>query len=312
MKSPPDRVLVQHALDLINKDRAAVSLAPVTLGNNPASQIHAEEMLANNYISHWELSGLKPYMRYTLAGGSNYESENLFLLVVPEGTHLHSGAETMLDTAENALMGSPGHRATILDSHHKKVSLGIAYNKDHLALVQQFEGDYISFSKPPALDRGILKLSGQLSGGLEVGQIQIWYDQLPAPLTIGQLGASVTYWRGKPAVFIRPPPPQGARYVEYETTFSWETSVDPYSVPANTPPADLSGPAKAPPSPTTISDTVRWVDAAIWNVSGGSFTIEANLATTLERSGTGVYTVVIWTKGGADSFIISNYSLFIR
>ncbi|MBI2852333.1 MAG: hypothetical protein HYX84_04430 [Chloroflexi bacterium] len=268
-------------------------------------------MLANDYISHWELSGLKPYMRYTLAGGSNYESENLFFLSTTGGASQQNDPRTMLDKAEEALMDSPGHRATILGPRHRKVSLGIAYNSNHLALVQQFEGDYVTFSKAPVINSGVLSLSGELSGGLEIEQIQIWYDQPPAPLTLGQLGKSSVYWRGKPAAFIRPPPPSGGYYLQYEMNFSWQTSVDPYAVPADTPAPDSSAPAETAPSPVTVSDTVRWIDAKSWNVSGGFFTVEADLSGILERFNAGIYTMVVWTKSDGDSFIVSNYSLFV-
>ena len=62
-------------LGLINRDRAAKGLGPVSLGTNSAAQAHAEEMLAFSYLSHWGLDGKKPYTRYTDAGGVNYEAE---------------------------------------------------------------------------------------------------------------------------------------------------------------------------------------------------------------------------------------------
>jgi len=68
--------LKNHMLELINGDRQANGLDLVTLGDNPAAQEHAEEMSANGYLSHWGMDGMKPYMRYTLAGGVNYEGEN--------------------------------------------------------------------------------------------------------------------------------------------------------------------------------------------------------------------------------------------
>ena len=38
-------------------------------GSNNAAQLHAESSLQNCISSHWGLDGLKPYMRYSLAGG---------------------------------------------------------------------------------------------------------------------------------------------------------------------------------------------------------------------------------------------------
>ena len=51
-------------------------LTNVTLSAIDSAQLHAENLLDNNYFSHWDLNGYKPYMRYTLAGGSGSVSEN--------------------------------------------------------------------------------------------------------------------------------------------------------------------------------------------------------------------------------------------
>ena len=56
-------------LELINRERRKAGLPEVTLGSNRAAQLHAEAMLADCFSSHWGMDGLKPYMRYTLAGG---------------------------------------------------------------------------------------------------------------------------------------------------------------------------------------------------------------------------------------------------
>ena len=48
----------------------------MSLGANTAAQNHAEAMLKGNFFGHWGLDGLTPNMRYTLAGGSDYVSEN--------------------------------------------------------------------------------------------------------------------------------------------------------------------------------------------------------------------------------------------
>ena len=89
----------------------------MTLGNNTAAQKHAEEELANGYISHWGMDGMKPYMRYTLAGGFNYEAENLSgpAILVKGVNYETSSPWQLLDEAETGLMESPGHRANILD-----------------------------------------------------------------------------------------------------------------------------------------------------------------------------------------------------
>ncbi len=69
---------------------------------------------------------------------------------------------------------------------------------------------------------------------------------------------------------------------------------------------------EAPPPPQLASETVRWVDAKRWDISGISFAIEADLTEILSRFGNGVYTVVVWGEIDDESFALSNYSVFVR
>ena len=69
---PPDLRHVEekrYMLELINAERAKVGVSPVVLDDNVAAQMHAESALESCFSSHWGIDGLKPYMRYSLAGG---------------------------------------------------------------------------------------------------------------------------------------------------------------------------------------------------------------------------------------------------
>lgn len=317
MALPEISELVQYELDLINKDRAAAGLDPVVPGTNTAAQQHADEMLAHGYTSHWDLNGLKPYMRYTLAGGFNYEMENVFSTVTvytgPPNLSYQRDPKQMLDGAETGLMNSPGHRKNILYPWHKKVNIGIAYDRDSLYLDQQFEGDYVRFNSPPALSNGLLALSGQTSGGFTAETLQIWYDQPPHSLTLGQLGATYSYTSGTPLVFVRPPPPHGSYYPTSQTTYSWAAApVDPYSLPPGT---SLPTPGVSrPPSPTeqSITATISWLNANYWQTSGSLFDIRVDLGQTIAQNGPGVYTVVIGARNGSDIEGLTNYSILVK
>jgi len=315
----PQEELVQYMLELINKDRADNGLKLVTLGSNTAAQKHAEEMLANDYISHWGMDGMKPYMRYTLAGGFNYEAENAFMTRTAwyggEDPSYQRDPKEMLDQADESLMGSAGHRRNILNKWHKEVNIGIAYDNERLALAQQFEGDYITFSEFPALEGGILSLSGKTLEGFTVEQIQIWYDPLPHSLTLGQLGKTYAYGLGQPAAFIRPPPPPGSYYMESETTYTWETyPFDPYEVPPDSPPPSPPKPfsIRIAPPPCIAQATVKWIDAGRWEVSEDSFSVSADMSGIIFEFGKGAYTVVIWAKVSNESVALSNYSVFVQ
>lgn len=59
-------------LGLINRARRNAGLNEVVLGDNLASQKHAEDELANCFSGLWGSDGTTPYMRYTRAGGTQY------------------------------------------------------------------------------------------------------------------------------------------------------------------------------------------------------------------------------------------------
>jgi len=271
--------LVEYALELINRDREANGLAPVTLGSNAAAQKHAEERLANGYLSHWGMDGLKPYMRYTLMGGVNYEAENGFMTETiwfgGRDPSYRIDPKEMLEQAQEGLMASPGHRKTILDKWHKKVNLGIAYDEERLDLVQQFEGDYIEFSEFPQLHGNILSLAGKISLGTFYNVV-LYYDPLPQPLSPGQLNA----------------PP-------YDYAYGLDEDIGTILPPL-------------PPDYYYIDLLPNDVIAITWDIkSDGLFTIEANVSPILGE-GKGVYTVVVWVEIEGESVAISNYSLFIE
>ena len=57
----------EYMLELINAERVR-NRGGLLLGVNDAAQIKAESAVENCAGSHWSLDGLKPYMRYSLAG----------------------------------------------------------------------------------------------------------------------------------------------------------------------------------------------------------------------------------------------------
>ena len=302
-----------HLLHLTNLDRAANGLSPVTLGDNTAAQQHAEEILEHSYLSHWGLDGLKPYMRYTLMGGVNYEAENVAGITNPIKLGLLyrriSPKDELVDI-QQAWMGSEGHRVNILNPWHKKVSLGIACNRITCAAIQQFEGDYLSFQTEPTLSSGRLVMAGRLSGGFEFRSIQIWYDQLPQPLTLGQLDTTYCYSRDRPVAFLREAAPAGTHYLGDSSAFSWDACHSPFDAPEDTPRLGLD--AFKPRPYIHGSEQVPWIAADLWQVVGDQFNIQADVSEVLTKNGPGVYTVHIWGDNAGEKVALSNYSIFYK
>ena len=309
--------LRRYMLDLINDARQEHGLSPVTLGSNAAAQQHAEDKLRNNYSSHWGMDGFTPYMRYTLAGGTNYEAENgsgpAFLQAGVR--YRKQTPRELLTEAHEGLMQSPGHRKNILNKWHKKVNLGIACSQYACSVVQQFEGDYVEFSEKPVISDGVLSFVGKVNGGFTFSSVQIWYDQPPHPLTLGQLDATYSYLTGQePATFLLKPAPAGSYYSEANlrpTPYSWQAGTDPYSVdpdkPRNTSPFRTRSPLFPRLSlvPYTVAD--------IWQASNsGSFEIEADISAVIDDLGPGVYTVLIWGSNKGEKVPLTKYSIFVE
>ena len=268
--------LFKYVLQLINTDRAAQNLPPVELTFNAAAQKHAQDMLANNYLAHWGTDGLKPYMRYTLEGGFNYEQENCALTTgnrqIDAKTEIRALEHDMVfdDAASNW-----GHRDNILNKLHKKVNIGLAYNNNNLALVQQFEGDYVEFYQPPTLKGKILTLSGHFKlAGLTLNNAAITYDAAPKPLTGAELTAGPyhSYGLGPSLGQIFPPPPPNAQY--------------------NNLPAGSIIAAKG-----SVEDAVFW--------------LEADISPILAK-GPGVYTLCLIALLNSQPNSFTNYSIWVQ
>ena len=308
---------------LINSDRMNNGLTPVELGNNPAAQLHADELFEQEFLGHWGLDGLKPYMRYTLAGGLGAESENASGSTDPRFPGVLYAETPVTDSlrkAQEGLMSSPGHRRTILDPWHQKVNLGIACDNVGCSVVQQFEHNYVAFDGIPSFSNGILAFSGRTFEGLVYQNTQIWYDPLPEALQAGQIRETHCYDRGTPVVFIRKPAPIGSYYSTNSSLYTWPNCFHPEVVDPNTLPDEylysvrLSGiqPVRPPRFLPNKTGLVSWKSAELYNVQGTEFEVLADMSLYLSQYGRGVYTVAIWGNHDDESVQLTNYSIFVE
>jgi uncharacterized protein YkwD len=271
-------VLAQYMLNLINNDRADNNVTSnVTLDYNPAAQQHAYSMLINGYFSHWDTQGYKPYMRYTIAGGTGAVDENV-------AYEQYNGKFTSTAAVEDALKQMEydmvyddaahnyGHRDNILDPYHNMVSIGIAYNQNFVYLVQDFENKLINWSQFPTLSSsGQVVLSGSFVMSENIEMVQIFYDPPPTPLTPQQLA--------------NPP---------YDGSYDEGTFV-----------AGVVQPGFQVQGGATIT-------ASIWQLSADSFTIAFNMKNVIQADGPGVYTIyVAFPPSGGHQETFTSLSFFV-
>ena len=193
--------LQQYMFDLINQDRRAQGLSAVQWDDIAASAgaSHAREMTTFRYMSHWNLDGYGPEYRYTQAGGLNTSRENVYSYVHSPGAGPKSTQDwdALIQSAEKALMDSPGHRENILDAAHTHVGVGISYDAaaGRLSITQEFVDKYVSVQPLPTavlLDQTI-EINGKLMAGLSNPVINLAYEPLPAPKSVEELNQTDAY-----------------------------------------------------------------------------------------------------------------------
>ena len=88
------------------------------LGQNRAAQIHADNSLDSCIASHWGTDGLKPYMRYSLAGGYQSNTENWYgsdyCITASDGYRPIASVTTEIRRAMQEWMESPATETTYL------------------------------------------------------------------------------------------------------------------------------------------------------------------------------------------------------
>lgn len=314
-------------LELVNRARTNAGLLPVELGDNRAAQLHAESSLANCTSSHWGKDGLKPYMRYSLAGGYQSNAENghgLDYCITPRDFYKALGpTEQEVRDAVAGWLSSPGHRSNILDKWHKKVNIGLAWDSYNFVAYQHFEGDYVEYKTPPTIEEGILLLEGTTKNGITFSSprdlgVQVYYDPPPHPLERGQLSRTYCYSSGLPVAYLREPLFGLAFWPTNSSTTTQSPCPDPYDVPVSAPAPNSPDEAHAHWEQAYKSSKIMlpylievpWITARKWTASNDSFVVSADLGSIIEKHGNGVFTIAVWAKAGSEDIVISDYSIF--
>ena len=317
----------RYMLELINGERAKAGLDSVVLGDNIAAQLHAEAALENCFASHWGIDGLKPYMRYSLAGGYQSNGENGsgsdYCIEASDGYRAIQSINTEIREAMEGWMDSPGHRRNILRKWHKKVNIGLAWDRYNFLAYQHFEGDYVEYDELPVVEEGVLRISGRTKNGARFDQdrdlgIQVYYDQPPHSLSRGQVTRTYCYDGGRQIGALRKPLTGGWYYEEDEFTKSYKPCPDPYDVPVDAPPPRTHNEAHSfwqaaydlSLSVSEIPIVVPWITTLQWTARGESFSVRADLSDLIAQHGDGVYTILVWGKLGIEDKVISEYSIF--
>lgn len=121
----------QAMLNLINQERAAAGLKPLTMDATltKIARMKAQDMISNNYFAHQSPTYGSPFDMMKAQGVVyHYAGENL------------AGAPDV-NTAHVNLMNSPSHKANILKPEYTKVGIGVVSGSKYGKIfVQEFNG----------------------------------------------------------------------------------------------------------------------------------------------------------------------------
>ena len=311
-----------HMLELINHERSSRGLAAVAMAYNEGAQLHAEDLVENRYMSHWNLRGETPSMRHTRAGGHDYSAENLSfrrVLDAPAGFCAPPVSEQALDGVMAGLMDSPGHRDNILRPHHREVNIGIANSCHAMAVAQVFEGEYVRFSQLPELAGGRLAMAGQVASEVNLNDrtnVVVTWEPPLADYTRGQVSQTYCHSPGRPVAYILRPLPSGFYWLEEESReMDWERCPAPWDAEPNLQlPQDR---AVIEQLSQRIRDgflirervDVTLVAADIWQAEAGLFRIEADLNRVIQIHGPGIYSMILWGEVDGEAVALTTYAI---
>jgi len=127
---PPD---AQEILELVNKERTKVGVAPLKLDErlNASAQEKADDMQNRDYYDHKSPDGIEGYSLVFkhMPNRCRYASENLANILIPDSNSRNPISTWMSSTK--------GHREAILDKDYDLVGFGIAKDKYGNSLIVQ-------------------------------------------------------------------------------------------------------------------------------------------------------------------------------
>ena len=189
-------------LDIINKSRKKFRAGPVKLdilASRVANRM-CTEAGTNNYISHWNLAGEKPYQRYAFAGGYDHVSENAFGEWT-SGNYNSSSSEIvkMMEAGHKSFMSekapNDGHKKNIIEKTHNFVGIGFYTSENQFRYYEEFIDRYLDFENIPQ----VLKINESRSitvktdGSFFLYYLIIYHEKFPVPQKVAQLTKTGSY-----------------------------------------------------------------------------------------------------------------------
>jgi uncharacterized protein YkwD len=213
----------RYMVQLINRDRASLGLAPVVLDEavpTRAGQAHAEDMAAHGYLGHWGTDGSVPEQRFTAAGGTDMVLENASCFTDERPRTLDHAPRidprTVEQTEDMFFHETPphdGHRKNILKPWHKVVGIGVAQPVATAVEIpvpcfaQEFVDPYGTYAPAPRDARvgDVLHVAGTIAAPATFAGVGLARTDAPRPLAVPDLNQRRSYPVPAPYQMYWPP-----------------------------------------------------------------------------------------------------------
>jgi uncharacterized protein YkwD len=189
-------------LDVINSSRKRYKADLVRLdilASRVANKM-SKEAAGNNYLSHWNMAGEKPYHRYGFAGGYDHVSENAYGEWGGEDyDNSLSSISEMMKKGHASFMSErapkDGHKKNIINKSHNYVGIGYAISGNNFRYYEEFIDRYFTFGSVPSElkinEKGFITLS---TGGKNFPYFLIAFrEKMPVPMKVAQLSRTGSY-----------------------------------------------------------------------------------------------------------------------
>ena len=206
-----------NLLEMVNEERAVAKVSPLAMDElaTTVATKHAIDMATGEFASHWGRDGLKPYHRYSFAGGTHATQENVSAADNTWSTKLKDLKQDTAYLHVRLYQEQPpndGHRRTILAPQQTHVGFGLAVEKLRLRLVELFVAQHVKvepvrrLAKPGAQISFAAKL---LQPDYILNHIEVFYEPLPKTPELDWLRESRSYSLPDESRVLRPkaPPP---------------------------------------------------------------------------------------------------------
>jgi len=209
----------ERLLEMVNSERRQAGLNSLLLDDlacKVASE-HALDMAKAEFLSHWGSDGLKPYQRYSFAGGTDAVQENVSsadriqsLTSTGVLNDLHDMHQAMIEEVPP----NNGHRKTILFPRHTHAGFGIAMQDRSVRLDELYLAKYVKIDPLPhqAKPKTTIVLRGHLNLNHFLNGVEVFYEPLPSPPDIGWLRERRSYGIPEPTDRLPPQLPERLSY----------------------------------------------------------------------------------------------------